>query len=324
MLSYPDFRYKQIAVHMVGGEGERVKFSADNLVIKDKDDNVLFQHSCHRLFALFIVGEVSLTSYLIRKAIAHAFPIVLLNRNLHMYARINCVAEGNTLLRQKQYTTTRALEIARQLIEQKVDNQRSLLQHLRSPSQDDRRAVQSLRDKTALNEAQSIHEIMGFEGQASRTFFAAYFRPLHWRRREPRCKRDIYNLLLDIGYAYLFNFIDSLLSLYGFDTYSGVLHTYFFHRKSLVCDLVEPFRCIIDRRLRKAYNLNQIKEEDFFFKDQQWHLVYKEQAKYTRLFLKDILAEKEALFKYCQAYYRWFIRDAPIGDFPVYHIHEEV
>ena len=92
-----------------------------------------------------------------------------------------------------------------------------------------------------------------------------YFRKLKWERRMPRCKNDIPNLLLDIGYTYLFNFIESLLSIYGFDLYCGVHHTFFYQRKSLVCDLVEPFRCIIDQRIRKAYTLKQVNEDDFFF-----------------------------------------------------------
>ena len=171
-----------------------------------------------------------------------------------------------------------------------------------------------------LDKAENIHEIMGIEGNASRIFFSAYFRPMNWNRREPRCKRDVYNLLLDIGYTYLFHFIEAMLALYGFDLYCGVLHTFFYQRKSLVCDIVEPFRCIIDRRLRKAYNLGQIHPDDFFVKDNQYCLQWKEQTKYIRLFMKDILEQKEEIFKFCQKYYRWFIKNSDIADFPVYKI----
>jgi CRISPR-associated protein Cas1 len=161
---------------------------------------------------------------------------------------------------------------------------------------------------------------MGMEGNASRVFFSAWFRALGWTRRAPRCKPDIPNVLLDIGYTHLFHFVEALLSLYGFDLYCGVHHTFFYQRKSLVCDLVEPFRCIIGRRVRKAHNLGQITPDDFFQKDGQWHLVYKDQDKYVRLFLKDILGEKQKIFLFCQSYYRWFMRDRPMDLFPVYSI----
>jgi len=321
MMSYPDFSYKQIAVHFAGGHGEKVKFHADNIWIEDKEGTVLFQHSCHRLFALFIVGEISLTSIVIAKAVAFEFPVILMNRNFRVTAKFNCAAEGNTLLRRKQYRGENNMAIAKALIGQKIANQATLLECLRSPSADDKEAIKSLKEIN-LSPALHVQELMGLEGTASKTFFTAYFRPLSWTRRAPRCRHDIYNLLLDIGYTYLFHFMEALLSLYGFDPYCGVHHTFFYQRKSLVCDMVEPFRCIIDRRIRKAHNLRQIDESDFFVKDGEWNLAYKEQEKYIRLFFKDILEEKQKLFLFVQTYYRWFVRDKPMEQFPVYQIGE--
>ena len=324
MMSLPDFCYKQIIVHVAGGSGERLKFRADNIILEDADGNVLVQHSCHRIFALFIVGEVSLTSVLIRQCTSFGFPIVLLGRNMRPIANIHCGAEGNTLLRMKQYqlNDAQALKIAKELVRQKIVNQTLLLHALRHLAVEDRAAINGL-EKLDVNSAKSTQELLGIEGTASRIFFTAYFRPLGWKRREPRCKQDIYNLLLDIGYTYLFQFIAALLSLYGFDLYCGVYHRFFFQRMSLVCDMVEPFRCIIDRRLRKAYNLGQIIPDDFSFQNGHWNLEWKKQARYISLFLKDILEEKEQIFSFCQNYYRWFIRDCPPKNFPIYRIGEK-
>ena len=125
---------------------------------------------------------------------------------------------------------------------------------------------------------------------------------------------------MDIGYTYLFNFIEALTAIYGFDVYCGVYHTFFYQRKSLICDLVEPFRCIIDQRLRKAYNLKQIDESDFYVKNAQYYLSYKNQSKYTKLFFKDLLEYKEDIFAFVQSYYRWFIKNKDIIDFPCFSI----
>lgn len=321
MMSLPDFRYKQIAVHVAGGTKERVRLLADTIVIEDAEDKVLFRHSCHRLFALFIIGECSLTSGIIRQAIKFSFPIILMNRNLKVVTRINCAAEGNTLLRKQQYTSERNNEIARALVTQKIANQAQLIELLRYRSKEDTWALQQLR-QIAIPENYERQTLLGIEGSASKLFFEHYFRPLDWNRREPRCRRDIPNFLLDIGYTYLFNFVEALLSLYGFDLYCGIYHTFFYQRKSLVCDLVEPFRCIIDRRLRKAHNLNQINPDDFIHKKGVLELSWGAQAKYTKLFLKDLLEEKENLFTFIQSYYRWFVRNKPIEEFPKYKIGE--
>jgi len=139
---------------------------------------------------------------------------------------------------------------------------------------------------------------------------------MEFKGRKPRCKNDILNLLLDIGYHYLFNFIEANLELYGFDTYCGVYHKFFFQRKSLVCDIIEPFRCIIDRRLRKSFNLNQINPDDFGFKNGQYFIKREFNKKYTKIFLKEILKHKEPIFLYAQTYYRSFVKDKGIKDYP--------
>lgn len=322
MMSWPDFKYKQIIIHKTIGEKERLRFRADNLVIEDEEGNVLVQQSCHKIFAVFIVGDTTLTSVIIKKSVAFSFPIILMNHNFKVISRINCAAEGNTLLRRIQYDPSfDNLFVAKELVRQKINNQRNLLSSLRYLSQDDKDVIAKLKE-VDVSSANDIHELMGIEGSASKLFFSAYFRPLGWQRREPRCKRDIYNLLLDIGYTYLFNFIEAMLCLYGFDLYQGVLHTNFYQRKSLVCDIVEPFRCIIDKRLRKAYNLGQIDESDFFFSKGQWSLEYKNQEKYTKLFVRDLMDEKERIFIYCQTYYRWLMKKKSATEFPVFNISE--
>lgn len=55
MMSWPDFAYKQIIVHQIRDRGEKIRFRADNIVIIDADEKVLLQHTCHRLFALFVI-----------------------------------------------------------------------------------------------------------------------------------------------------------------------------------------------------------------------------------------------------------------------------
>lgn len=321
MMSWSDFAYKQIIVHKVLDHGEKIRFRADNVVVIDADGNVLLQHTCHRLFALFIIGEISMTSVLLRNSLKYGFPIILMSRSFRVVARFNCGAEGNTELRRRQYEcdAKEKLSVARRFVRQKIDNQMSLIKGLRRLAEDDAMSLRKL-EAINLDEAMDFRELMGLEGIASRIFFESYFRPLGWIRREPRCKRDIYNLLLDIGYTFLFQFMEAMLSLYGFDLYCGVLHTFFYQRKSLVCDIVEPFRCLIDRRVRKAYNLGQIDESDFFLRDGVYFLEWKNQEKYARLFMKDILERKEEIFRFCQQYYRWFMRSGRGIAFPVFKV----
>lgn len=209
------------------------------------------------------------------------------------------------------------LLIAKQLVDQKINNQAYAIMKIRKKAKVEMEALEKLK-KIKPQTALDNKGLLGMEGTGSKIFLGAYFRQMNWIRREPRTKRDISNLLLDIGYTYLFNFIDAITALYGFDVYCGVYHTFFYQRKSLICDLVEPFRCIIDQRLRKAHNLGQIDQEDFFCKNNQFSLSYKNQPKYTKLFVKDILSRKEEIFLFLQQYYRWLMKDKDIKEFPVF------
>ena len=88
-------------------------------------------------------------------------------------------------------------------------------------------------------------------------------------------------------------------------------------RKSLVCDLMEPLRPIIDYALRKAINLNQIKESDFKVYNKRYVLEWKNSPYYTQIFLDAILAYKQELFIYIQGYYRAFMKQKNVEEFPV-------
>ncbi|MDT8391544.1 MAG: type V CRISPR-associated endonuclease Cas1 [Lentisphaeria bacterium] len=316
----PDFNYKQCLIFAPAEKHATMKFRADNIIIEDDEGKVVMQHSCHRIFALFVVGNISLTNVVLQKAKRFAFPVLLLSRNMRLDTYFNNRAEGNFLVRKKQYTAgEKNVLIARQIVSQKIANQISLLSNLRQKAKADRTAIKKLKELTPLSAGHS-KELLGIEGTASKLFFPAYFRPLNWIGREPRTKRDINNLLLDIGYTYLFHFVEAMAALYGFDVYCGFYHTFFYQRKSLICDLVEPFRCIIDQRLRKSHNLGQIDEKDFFIKNNQYQLSYKKQGKYTKIFFTEILKYKQDIFLFVQSYYRWFMKDKPFAQFPIFSI----
>ena len=54
------------------------------------------------------------------------------------------------------------------------------------------------------------------------------FSNVSWKGRKPRIKCDYVNVTLDIGYNLLFNMVDSLLQVYGFDVYCGIYHKEFY------------------------------------------------------------------------------------------------
>lgn len=320
MMSRPDFLSKQV-VFIESDNSKRIRFGNSNLIVTDEDGKTILQHSCHSIFMVFILGEFSITSVLIKNAKKHAIPLIFLNYRLSPYCSILPDNKGNFLLRKKQYTTKKELDIAKRLVSNKISNQAFLMASLRYKTPREKDSIKKIKEiLSSVDQAADSNELLGIEGNASKLFFETYYKNLGFTGRRPRCRDDIMNLLMDIGYHYLFNFIEANLELYGFDTYCGVYHKFFFKRKSLVCDIMEPFRCIIERRIRKGFNLKQIDTKDFGFKDGQYYVKRDHNKKYARLFLTEILKHKEEIFLFVQSYYRAFIRCKDICDFPLFEL----
>lgn len=323
MMSTRDFECKQIAF-VFTSKGEKISFKNDNLLIQDEEGKVKHQSTCYRLFILFICGDYCITSGLLERASKFGFNIVLMNPNLRVKKIIPSKAEGNVLLRKKQYSLE-GTSIAAHVIANKIHNQNYLLKKKRSKTEEEKDVIKKLEqfEKEVLKENLSVQEIMGIEGVSAKLYFQSLFKDYNWKARRPRAKQDTTNCLMDIGYTILFNIINALLEMYGFDVYVGILHTQFFHRKSLVCDLEEPFRPIIDCALVKAMNLGQINEKDFWKNNEQYILSWKNSAKYVEIFIRSIMEYKNEIFIYLQSYYRAFMRNKNAEDFPVFEMEGE-
>ena len=315
MLSAPDFKQKQIIFAMLS-HGEKISFKNDNIVITNSD-GIRYQSTCYKLFAVFIVGHITVTTGLLQRAKKFGFSIVLLTHGLSPYGSWFAKAEGNVLLRRKQYNY-QSLEIAQHIVANKIACQIDFLRKRRKKSIELKEVIKKLNtyQQRLPDNGLTLQDILGIEGIASRIYFPQMFDNINWQGRKPRVKHDIVNVLLDIGYTQLFNIIDALLNLYGFDVYQGVYHQTFYQRKSLVCDLVEPFRPIIDQAIRNAYNLGQINETDFSLVQNQYRIIGKPAQPYIALLLKAILAKKDTIFLYIQSYYRAFMQDKAINEYP--------
>lgn len=314
MLDRPDFAKKQM-IFLFSNRGEKISFRNDNIVITDKEGKIKYQVTCYLVFILFVVGETSITTGIIRRAKKFGFVICLMTQSFKLYSIIGNRMEGNTLLHRKQYEY-HGIEIARFLVENKLRNQREALNKIRKKSIANKEAIAKL--DHYLQEVETIENentLLGIEGTAARVYFPQIFDIVNWRGRRPRIKSDYINTTLDIGYTLLFNLMDSLLQVYGFDVYCGVYHKEFYMRKSLACDLVEPLRPIIDVAVRKAINLKQCKEEDFEVIQGQYCLSYKKSPAYVSFLMEAILDQKENIFLYVQNYYRCFMKSRDISQY---------
>lgn len=304
MLNANDFKKKQI-VFLFTNEGDKLSFLNDNIIVKNKEGGIKYQSTCYRLFMICVVGNISITSGLIQRSKKFGFSICLMTTTFKVYEILGARMEGNTLLRKHQYEYTEN-DIGRKIEQNKIKNQSQILKNIRGKNQIMKEGIELL-DKMVVQLEQQLEylEVMGIEGNAARVYFSRVFDNVDWKGRKPRIKNDYVNVTLDIGYTMLFNIVDAILQVYGFDTYYGVFHKCFYMRKSLVCDLMEPIRPVVDYQVRKSINLGQCKENDFEVVNNRWCLKYKSNPQYIQFLMNAILEYKDDIFLYIQQYYRF-------------------
>ena len=135
MLDRPDFEKKQI-VFLFANEGEKLTFQNDNLVVRRKDKSIKYQITCYRVFIVFVIGDLSITTGLIRRARKFEFVICLMTHSFRVYSIIGNRMEGNTLLHRKQYMYD-GTDIAQFIGKNKIRNQREALNQMERTSPKD-------------------------------------------------------------------------------------------------------------------------------------------------------------------------------------------
>ena len=287
-------------------------------VLEDGKTRTLTKFPFQKILVLFVIGPISITTPLIDKCRKFGVALVVVKANLRpVYIWANS-AEANYLLRKKQFDLKpEDISIAKILVKNKIQNQKRNLQKTRKKDTLTNSAIEYC--NVSLGELMGIldyNQLMGLEGRVSKNYFSAYFQSLDWTGRHPRIKDSQINVALDIGYSILFNLIECFLRLFGFDVYVGVYHRLWFKRKSLVCDIVEPFRCIIDHTVLLGFNRGQFKKSDFEESKGVFQLKREKSMDYYRVFYEALLGYKSEMFVFVQKYYRCFMGRMSVKSYP--------
>lgn len=322
MFTHKDIEYRSIfVVNCIKERSLRVS-NGELLLEETEEKKTLTKLPFQKILALFVVGHITVTTPLIEKCKNYNVALIVVKPTFRPVFYWANSAEANYLLRQKQYAMDRNdIAIAKVLIANKIENQRQLLANTRRKDQLTENALSNC--DACLESLQDVNEyssLMGLEGVASKGFFKAYFQDMEWVARRPRTKCDVVNVTLDIGYTMLFNYVECFVRMFGFDIYVGVFHRLWFKRKSLICDLMEPFRCIIDRCARTSFNRGQFSERDFTLVKGEYKLKLEKNADYTKVFFDALVDYKTDVFKYVQSYYRCFMQGKSVEQYPKFEV----
>lgn len=322
MFTHKDIETRTVfVINCIKDRNLRVS-NGELLLEETEEKKTLTKLPFQKILALFVVGHIHITTPLIDKCKKYNVALIIVKPNLRPVFYWSSAAEANYLLRKKQFEFDKNdISIAKQLIINKTENQLRLLEKTRKTDE-----LTNLAKNQCILSLQQIpfiadyNYLMGVEGAAAKHFFAAYFQQLSWQGRKPRAKTDAVNATLDIGYTILFNFIECFVRMFGFDVYVGVYHRLWFKRKSLICDLIEPFRCLIDNQVRTGFNKNQFQIQDFNIVKNEYVLKIEKHSDYSKIFFEALIPYKTDIFKYIQSYYRCFMQSKNLSNYPKFSI----
>lgn len=165
-----------------------------------------------------------------------------------------------------------SLELSKEVVAEKIGNQFNLLkQYGKTKKSDELNALAQVvkRQSDQALGAETLDELRGIEGMASRVYFNAFGLILdqgqwEWKARSRKPGKDPVNALLNYGYAFLEREVRVAALVCGLDVRIGFLHANDGRKDSLVFDLMELFRQpVTDRLVLSLFNLKVMKQDDF-------------------------------------------------------------
>ena len=161
---------------------------------------------------------------------------------------------------------------SRQIVRAKLRAQRRLLQGALAERADQRKpltdAIATLqRAHDRLPDAADRASVRGLEGAGAAAYFKGYiqlFAPaLGFEGRRRRPPPDPVNACLSLGYTLLHSQAVQACWATGLDPMVGFLHMPLHGRASLACDLVEPWRALIDAWVWQQFRGRDLRPEHF-------------------------------------------------------------
>ena len=245
------------------------------------------QISPKRISSIAITSNCTLNAAVIKLAANHQVPILFFNNFGTIQARMYSPYFVNLAqLRKKQLLfamSPMATDWVIEILKKKTTRQIMNLQRLGKRKPKHQAAVswsvekiERIISQTSEIQNMKITEIrntlMGYEGSISRQYFQTLnlFLPdlFKFEKRSRRPGLDFFNAGLNYLYGMTYSVVEGGVFAKGFDPSIGILHVDSFKKPTLVFDLIEPIRPLVDSMLIDLILENRLAPDDFIKKDQ--------------------------------------------------------
>ncbi len=250
-----------------------------------KQKEKVFDISPLKVESIVISNQAMISSQAVVQALEHNIDIIFLDSYGDPIGRIWFSKMGSTaLIRRKQLeaaTNHIGIKLVVDMIKQKMENQIRFLKklmHVR-PGRESlfttaiKIIEQSLSGVNIIDkDIENVrNRFMGLEGTAGRAYFQCLSKIMperyqfNGRSRQPA--KDPFNAVLNYCYGILYSLVEKACILSGLDPYVGFLHTDNYNKKSMVFDLIEPFRIFGEQTAVYLFTGKKMKDVYFDLKE---------------------------------------------------------
>ena len=271
----------------------------DDRIIVTKNNNRLIDIPVFKIDNIAIIGNVQISTQALHLLMMNSVDISFLSFSGKYLGNVASDASKNIFLRFEQYQyyldVSRRLTIARTIVDNKIDNQISVIKNHRweGITYNWHKDIESLvKYKKKIADTKTGNELLGIEGICSNVYFGAFGKmfkcDFEFTGRNRRPPKDPINVILSLAYTFLTKEVCSALDAESFESYLGFLHGIRYGRKSLALDLVEEFRQpVVDRLVIILFNKKMISAYDFETEDGR------------------VTLNEDGFRKFCNEYERW-------------------
>ena len=229
----------------------KLSYKNDYLVIRSETLQMIHLSEIN----LIIVenGMVSITSYLINELINNKIKLIFCDEKhnpagevMSYYGAFNT---SKKILKQTNLKEERKDLIWQQIIKNKIHNQAMVLKELKIENYE-----KLLEFETQVLPGDKTNR----EGHAAKVYFNLLF-----GRKFIRGENDNINSSLDYGYAIILSTMNKEIVSKGYITQLGINHKSEFNQFNLACDLMEPFRPLVDKIVYENCNLELNKNQKY-------------------------------------------------------------
>ncbi|MEN9945809.1 MAG: hypothetical protein RLZZ293_195 [Pseudomonadota bacterium] len=244
-----------------------LKYERNNLRI-EVDGKLVRRIPLDFIDSIIIYGNSELHASIIHHCTEHDISIIFCKANSEEMQMLLPKSHGDVALKLKQFTLyldpMARLNLAKLIVQNKATAQINLLQKLASNCE----VIHEMQlHNNKLISANSLAEVMGFEGVIARLYFSQFTQLFNSRwgftARNKYPALDPVNIVLSFFYVILTKQCSTLAYAKGLDPKIGFLHETRYGRDSLACDLVEAIRCVADELTYELFVNECFNIEDF-------------------------------------------------------------